>query len=1143
MRLKSCTVLGAFVALLVRQPAWAGAFLLADRDYAAPFYLGWDYPQTAQAAIDEVVATVRAKSGVTLKPFALQTNPRAGYLFASVQPWCAEDAYFAKIDHGVLEIHATNEKSLAAALREFNAKCLKPAQGPRLAFDEVSLAYGPQPVDVREAEIARVRALREGAHDWENELVNSRNRCAARTDNLPEGYAIKLNGLWRHHWVATPARRPQGFERPDFDDSAWRKIPVPSCIETLGLNTPWYVDDYYFHPHVPPKVGCAWNPVSSYRTTFTVPNGWQGRKVYLRFCGVATAYYLWVNGRKIGYSEDSHLPFEFDVTEVLHDGENTLAVEVYQFSDGEYLENNDRFRLTGIFRDVVLWSKPTDGVGDWHWETDFNADMSEATLRVVSDAEVTCELIGPDGRSLAKFARELKVERPQLWSDENPILYTLKVRRSGDERTCRVGFRKIAIAADGAITLNGRAIKLKGINRSDFSAETGWTLTDAEIENDVRMIKQANFNLIRTSHNPNASKLYAACDEMGVLVQAEGNVESHGMGYGTNSLANPLSWSVAYVERNVNQVKVLRNHPSIVMWSLGNEAGPGPNVMFARDAVRALDDSRLVMYRNDDGKFDVDGACYMGAARVEACARERKTFFHSEYAHAMGNTFGDFHTFWDEDGKGYWFHPCLTGGAVWDWADQALWKKSDRKDADGRPFRFLAYGGDWDDVPNQGNDCANGILLADRKWNPALTEIKHAQRPIAVKKRDAKVEVWNRAAFTSTDDYAAEWTLVENGVPVASGAWDLPTIEPMTKKLVDVPQTGYALMAGKEYFINFTFKTQRATAWAKEGWVVADDQVAVGVPVGFATRVTGGSAVGTVDVAEDADGIALKAHDTEVVFCRDSGLISRLTMGGKVILAGEFAGPRLTCVKAFTDSDKWMNAPFMRSGLSQLHYNPTSFKITRQTGAVSLTVELAVDSPRDRGFAHTMTWTLYGDGTLKLENETAPWGEMPTLPRFGLSLRLNDEFENLTWYGRGPDENYVDRNQGTFIGRYASTVTEQFVPYTRPQDNGYKTDVREVSFTGADGRGVTIAADRPLFLQALRYTWDDLDGARHRNKERKRWVPLVPRKEVCVNLDILQTGLGMSSCGPRSLTQIRIGKERWTMVFRSCVPSTKQARQ
>ena len=1134
--LVACCLIHAAAVAFPPAAVCGRAFVMADRGYAAPFFLGQDDPVSARSAVDALIREVKARSGATLKPFAVQSNPKAGYLFASVQRWTDEKAYFARIEHGILEIHGSTEEALAEALSVFTERYVKSAKGPRLAWESVAFAYGPQPDEVREREIARVRAVREksGAPDWENELVNSRNRRVSRTDNLPPApWTKKLNGMWRHRWCSVPERRPAGFEQPGFDDSAWRLIPVPSCIEALGLNTPWYVDDYYFHPHVPPRVGCRWNPVSSYRTSFTVPQEWKGRRVYLRFNGVATAYALWVNGRRIGYSEDSQLPFEFDITSAAVPGDNLLAVEVYQFCDGEYLENNDRFRLTGIFRDVELWSAPEDGVGDWHWETEFAPGFAAATLRVVSDRPLKATLRDASGALVAAFEGACRVQSPHLWSDEDPYLYTLAVSRNGDERRCRVGFRQIEIDAEGAILVNGRRVKFRGVNRSDFSPTNGWTLTEAELLEDVRLMKRANINMVRTSHNPTSSRFYELCDEYGIYVQAEGNVESHGMGYGTNSLASPPSWSVAYAERNANQVRTFRNHPSIVMWSLGNEAGPGPNIAFARDAVLALDRSRLVMYRNDNGKFEVDGFCYMSAAAMETCAVYGKAFFLSEYAHAMGNTFGDFHTFWDEDGRGFWKAPCLTGGAIWDWSDQALWKDADRTGPDGKPVRVLAYGGDWDDFPNQGNDCANGILLPDRSWNPALTEVRHAHRPVSVKGEGAgRATVWNRAVFTSTAAYDATWTLLEDGWPVASGRWDLSALAPREKRTVDLPETGHAFKDGKEYFLNVAFRLRADTAWAEKGYAVAEDQLLVRE----GRRGLAPAAGGKAEVAE-ADGmVTMRAGGTVAVFSRASGMLERLEMGGRTILSGPKSGPRVTCVRAFTDSDKWMREPFMKAGLSQLRYSTEKVRVETSGGTARFCVDLAVDAPLDRGFSHRAAWTLAGDGTLSLESETAPWGSMPTLPRFGLSLRLDDALENMEWYGRGPDENYVDRNKGTFVGRYRSTVTDQYVRYTRPQDNGYKSDVREVSFLDAEGRGVTISADRPLFVQALRHTWADIYGSRHFNAERGRFLPLVPRREVCLNLDILQTGLGMSSCGPRPTVQVRAAPEKWTVVFRPAAP-------
>ena len=1020
------------------------------------------------------------------------------------------------------------------------------------------------------------------ANDWENLEVNSINREPPRTYSMPlasEGaaladalepetpYKMSLNGIWKISWAGNPDLRVKDFYRTDYSDADWFEIDVPSCVEMRGFGSPGYTNQRYPHKLEWPRIldrqsGKAdYNPVSSYRRAFTVPEGWAGREVFLRFDGVYSAYYVWVNGEKVGYAEDSKLPSEFNVTKFLKPGENLLAVEVYRWCDGSYLEDQDMTRFSGIFRDVTLWSMPKGGIWDFAVRTKISTQRRGDAEEIVGelavdgiDGEWTATLYDADKKRIGELSnlQTLKLSNPCLWSAEKPYLYTLVLRKGGDIRMKRVGFKEVKVVGN-TILFNGRKIKFKGVNRHETNPENGRTVSLDDMLRDITLMKQYNINTVRTSHYPDHYLWYDLCDRYGIYVCAEANVEAHEPGYEEKGLGRFPEWMHSIVERNLRHVKFYRNHPCVTLWSMGNETGHGVCFTNAIAQVKALDPTRPVHWERGNPDADVDSRMYpsvewlesrgklgdkpYGSEREEGwpsenCQTAGKPFWMCEYAHAMGNAIGNFEEYWDV----FYKYDSLTGGCIWDWIDQAVWKETGRVGPDGRPERFLAYGGDWDEQPNDGPFNCNGLIDPLRNVTAKLVEVGHVHRNLVVTgDGSGEFELWNRYDFTYADEFDCRWELVRDGRVANGGTFDLPHLAPheRVRERFDLGEIGVDDSA--ECFVNVYFSLKSDTAWAKKGWVVARDQIAVN----GRRRPAAAPAAAKPVFAQDGKTITATIGGTKAVFCRRSGTLCELVMNGRTILRdpapGVVAGPRLTCFRAFTDNDIWLrgrdvNSPgsFYSSGLVQMRYHARPAKV----GDSSLAFTVEVTGSKSAGFTHEAEWTFGEDGSVAVRSTVTPHGTMPpALPRLGLSLVLDKSLENMRYYGRGPRENYVDRKTASFVGIYDSTVADQFEPYVRPQDNGYKCDVRWAEFKSADGYGVRFSASEPLFVQALHYAAEDMEFARHRNHQQRFRAPLVPRDGVCLNLDIRQLGLGGASCGPIPMEKYRfpIQKESWTM--------------
>ena len=777
------------------------------------------------------------------------------------------------------------------------------------------------------------------------------------------------------------------------------------------------------------------------------------------------------------------------------------------------------------------------------------------------DHDADIEVTGCDGaewtlydaarREIASGAQgAVEVHDVNLWSAEKPYLYTLIVKKGDDIRARKVGFKEDKIAGN-TILFNGRKIKFKGVNRHETNPDNGRTVSMADMLKDITLFKRYNINTVRTCHYPDHHLWYDLCDRYGIYVCAEANVEGHEPNYGKDGLGRFPEWMHSIVERNLRHVTFYRNHPSVTLWSMGNETGHGLCFTNAIAQVKALDPSRPVHWERGNIDADVDSTMYPtvewldqrgklgdGIIKDDPMTRGRshddgstahtamKPFWMCEYAHAMGNSMGNFQEYWDV----FYKYDSLTGGCIWDWVDQAIWKYADRVGADGKRERFLAYGGDWDEQPNDGPFNCNGVVDPFRNISAKLIEVGHVHRNLVV---DGGFNLINRFGFTYADEFNGTWELVEDGVAVKRGSLTVPHLAPLSTDRLTLPK--FDTKDGKEYFVNIDFSLKEDTPWAKRGWKISRNQVA------FIPNDPKSVAVESCnpEFAQDDKTITVVAGGTRAVFCRRSGTLCELVMSGRTILKdpvpGVVTGPRLTCVRAFTDNDVWLRGRgledagnFYLSGLTQLRYHARPAKIAGDR----LCFAVEVTGSKSAGFTHETEWTFSADGAIAVKNTVTPHGTMPeALLRLGLSFKLDRALENVRYYGRGPRENYVDRKTASFFGLYDSTVAELFEEYVRPQDNGYRSDVRWVAFTAPDDKGVKFSASVPLYVQALHYGMEDLEFARHRRGQQRFRTPLVKRDEVYLNLDIRQLGLGGASCGPRPMDKyiFPIQKETWTL--------------
>ena len=983
---------------------------------------------------------------------------------------------------------------------------------------------------------------------WEDPAIFAENRepphasfasfsMPSDSPGPPERSRIGLNGDWKFHWVPRPDQRPRDFFEPDFDVSGWATIPVPSNWEFEGYGYPVYRDEFYSFPANPPFIPHDDNPVGSYRRDFEIPPGWDGREIFINFDGVYSAFFVWVNGEYVGYSEGSRTPAEFRITEAVRPGPNVLAVQVYRWSDGSYLESQDFWRVSGIDRDVYLVSRPATYLRDFFARAELDEDYEDGRLRLtVSLAnrglgtaglhEVHFQLRDPDGEWVweepevlevdvppegeVEATASLDVTAPRHWTAETPSLYELgiSVRSPTGELaeivTTRVGFRRVEII-DGILTLNGRPIVLRGVNRHEHDPERAHVVDEASMIEDIRLMKRLNINAVRAAHYPNVPRWYELTDEYGLYVVDEANIESHGMGFEPGvTLAGRPDWLAAHMDRTVRMVERDKNHASIIIWSLGNEAGDGENFDSTAAWIRARDPSRPILYEPSEERDNIDivAPMYVRPYWLERYARSGadKPFLLVEYAHAMGNSVGNLADYWAVIDS----HPQLQGGFIWDWVDQAMLA------TDERGGRYWAYGGDFGPagMRNDGNFLVNGLVSADRKPHPHAWEVKKAYQPVRVSwaegVRGYVIVVENRRAFADLSDLEGTWELLANGVAVDAG--HLPRLATPsggtdTLRLEGVPEVDWA--GGIEVIFNFTFRTRQDAPLVPAGHVVAWEQLEELVKPPFQAPLPGGP----LRTRESPDDIQVSGDDFTLGFDRATGLLASMRLRGRELL---LSGPAPNFWRAPTDNDYGSGFP-VRSGVWKRAGRPPSRHLDSTTvtqapdgGHVTVTSHFSLRSIKAH---YTLEHEVHPDGTVSVSAHLTDVDEdLPEMPRFGAILTLPGDLDQVEWYGRGPHENYWDRRTGAAVGRYTATISELAHPYVRPQETGTRTDTRWVALTDGSGMGLIVTGLPTVSFSALPYTIEDLDAGER--KAGRHWADLVPRDDITFTVDHRQQGVG-----------------------------------
>jgi len=992
------------------------------------------------------------------------------------------------------------------------------------------------PAEIQDARITQTHKLPPRGNHWSHPDAGS-----AKTFTYGEGPWVRsLNGTWKFHWCAEPKNRPVSFHQPDFDAGTWGVIPVPSTWEREGHGTPLYVNFIYPFKVDPPRVMGEpdpsfttfreRNPVGSYLREFEVPPEWRGMRTILHFGGVSSAMFVWVNGKKIGYSQDSRLPAEFDITDALQPGRNRLAVEVYKFCDGSYLEDQDFWRLSGIYRDVFLAAVPADGLWDVYAqpEVDLTRGSGRITLHTTpmpgAQPQVGMQVFDPSGRRVASVTGTNAVElhNVTLWSPGNPARYAVEVTVQPEGRPVQVfrlpvGFRKLEVAGR-ELHFNGRPFKVRGVNRHEFFPQTGYVLDQALMRRDAELMKRANVNFVRNAHYPCDPRWYALCDEIGLLVMDEANVESHGLSYHKRVLpGDHPEWTAAVVERMERMVIRDRQHPSVAMWSLGNEAGYGTSFLAMREATHRADpEKRLIQYADMNRAADVDSQTYppiswlkqhvQGKAqrkgeRGEATNEEQhgpypsgKPFLMNEYAHAMGNSVGNFQDYWDLIHA----EPMLAGGFIWDWVDQALYR--DRND----PAKGFVYGGDFGDVPNNNNFCVNGLIAADRTVHPHYHEVQKVYQPIAFdgsRLEQGELTLVNRGLDEGLGHLDLEYVLQADGEVVDTGRLPCPPVPIGEIGTVDVRTIPtQRAKPDAEVLVTFRLRLREASSWAPKGHVVAWEQFALRKWLKENVVLTKGQVMAR---AED-DAIVVRAGDVTLRLSSKTGLLSSYQAGGRELLRVPM---RWNFWRALTDNDLGWKvdqkmAPWKTAG-DQVAVSQFSLSKDSHGRAV---VNCSASIP-GRGALITLKHTVAPGGILRTECrfriEAKQGSPGPDLPRLGMQFVMPGDFDRVIWYGRGPHENYWDRKTSAPIGRYAATVADWITPYVRPQENANRCDVRWFTLTDAAGAGLRFdgVPDAPLSVSAWPYSMADLAKATHDFK--------LPRRDfITVNLDHLQMGVG-----------------------------------
>ena len=961
--------------------------------------------------------------------------------------------------------------------------------------------------------------------EWHDLQVNEVNRYAVHT-SFPQANRLSLDGTWRFLWVEHANQRPTDFFRMDYDEKNWVDMPVPGVWELNGYGDPEYVNvGFAWRGHFknnPPEVPVKDNHVGSYRRTITIPADWTGKQVIAHFGSVTSNIYLWVNGQYVGYAEDAKVAAEFDVTPYIHSGENLIAFQTFRWCDGSYHEDQDFWRLSGVGRSCYLYAQDkTEHIQDIRITPDLINNYKDGTLAVKiwavgkSDARLT--LLDAAGKEVAsqtvKSWQEsqpkqggvvLHVNNPQKWTAETPYLYTLKIEYGHQVTTQRVGFRKVEIK-DAQLLVNGKPIYIKGVNRHEMDPDGGYVVSRERMIQDLQLMKRFNINAVRTCHYPDDPLWYDLCDEYGIYLCAEANQESHGFLYQNPSPSKDPIFRQQIVERNQHNVAVNFNHPSVIIWSLGNETADSENFTAARQWILSQDQSRPIQYEpaGEGANTDIFCPMYMIQWHCEGYAkdnRKQKPLIQCEYNHVMGNSGGGLKEYWDLVRK----YPKFQGGFIWDFVDQAL----HGKDKQGRDI--YTYGGDYNKYdPSDNNFNCNGLVSPDRVPNPHMYETGYEYQNIWTEPVDitqGKLRIRNEYFFRDLSNYVMDWTLLCDGRVIRSGQVEQISCAPQGTVEVTLP-LGNCDGAG-EYLLNVDYKLKNAEPLMQKGQTVAYQQLTV--KPGTLALQDATAKLPSLKVKDSKRDTLLSVTNdaVNIQFNKVSGFMVRYTVADRQLL-GEGGVLRPNFWRALTDND--MGGQFQKD--NKVWKNPTLNLVTFHAEKVKkpqpcVVVTAVYDMP-DVKAQLTLTYHISGDGRIKVAEQlkTDKDAKQPDMARFGMVMQLPYEMERSAYYGRGPIENYGDRKLSQRIGIYDQTADEQFYPYIRPQENGLKSDVRWWNQTTAQGKGMRIEAVEPFSVSALHYAIEDLDepkptkGQRHSTQ-----VPKSKYTHLCI--DGAHTGVG-----------------------------------
>lgn len=974
--------------------------------------------------------------------------------------------------------------------------------------------------------------------------------------------AMSLNGLWKFSWVDWPQKRPVDFYKPSYNVSSWKDIKVPSNWQLQGYGTPYYSNYTYIFqkdfPRVmstPPEKFTAFkerNPVGSYRRDFVLPQGWNGRRIFITFDGVDAGFFIWVNGRKVGYSINSRNAAEFDLTGYVKPGKNVLAVEVYRFTTGSYLEDQDMWRLSGIFRNVTLWSAPQEHIRDFFIKTNLDKEYKDAEVVVTTkvknytDKEIKArevevvlynDKIPVAGAKVKQVVPTLKpgeevnvdinfhVSNPAKWTAETPKLYTAVITLNDGGHTLetlssRVGFRKIEIK-DRLFLVNGVPIKLKGVNRHENWPDVGHAVTEEQMIRDIILIKQANCNHVRTCHYSDDPRWYELCDEYGVYLVAEANLESHGS---MDEFNEEPRIKAALIDRNVANVENFKNHPSVLIWSLGNECGNGgSNFRAIVKVIKSIDATRPTHYQGfgigDNNPADIDSEMYTNVEDLEKNAKNdqlTKPFYLCEYAHAMFNSMGSVDIYNELFDK----YPSLLGGAIWEWQDQGIYNNRDPK------HPIIAYGGGFGEYPNDHYFIHKGVVFSNRSPKPHYPELKHAYQWISIRAKDLEnglITIKNRYQFINLNDLKAKWEISENGVAVTSGNFVIGYIEPGMEKDIKVPYK-VTMKPGSEYFLRISFDLATDKLWAKKGFEVAAQQFEFPVTI---KENESHIQSGELNLSDSKDVVTVKGQDFSLEFDKTKGTFSKIEKDGKNILV-ENGGPMLHLWRApHQIDDMWAYEGWEKYGLKTISWVANDVQSVQfSPDEVQIKVSLTGTAGKQNFVVHHQAvYTINANGTIKSVNKVDFSDPKVVLARLGVRLILDKDFNQFDYLGRGPMENYADRKQGFDVGHYSSNVAQQLTPYEKPMEAGNHEDVRWAQLKTEKGLGITVKQDTDLLqVSALPYSDEEMEHVEYR-------IDLPKSKSTVLCISHKTLGVGSNGCGPRPLDPYKVFAEPATFSY------------